>query len=115
MPVQAETTEQTFPTEADRWNGGILPTVSACAYESIDDVVARGDYQTACFSEELYTMISNLRNRAMWGANGEERPEKDSDYCRDGLCCGSLERDWGTENVSCDRILKDGDVACLSK
>ena len=92
-----------------------LPTVSACAYESIDDVVARGDYQTACFSEALYTMISNLRNRAMWGANGEERPEKDSDYCRDGLCCGSLERDWGTENVSCDRILKDGDVACLSK
>ncbi|MBR4985887.1 MAG: hypothetical protein IKY83_09120 [Proteobacteria bacterium] len=124
-------------TDADCRSGYqclMIPTVSACAYESFEDVVKRGDFKKACLALETYKLIEELRNIAYWGMdkNGDTidvtgfqngqlvkatevaRPTADSDYCRDGLCCGSLERDWATENASCDRVFEhNDDDACV--
>ena len=90
-----------------------LPSVAPCAYESIEEVIARGDYKTACMSKETYDMIVGLRNLNYWDGDEANRPKPEDDVCRDGLCCGSLERDWVKENVSCDRIFEDGDAVCI--
>ncbi|MBQ9242107.1 MAG: hypothetical protein IJ165_02580 [Proteobacteria bacterium] len=90
-----------------------IPTEAPCAYEEVNDVIARGQYKTACIAEETYNTIVRARNLAHFGEDGTERPTKESEHCRDGLCCGSLERDWKTENVSCDRIFEGGEAVCI--
>ena len=91
-----------------------IPTRAACAYEEVADVIAQGEFKTACLAEGTFAELVKDRNVAQFGdAEGTVRPKESDERCQKGLCCGSLERDWQTVNVSCNSIIENGDAACL--
>ena len=90
-----------------------IPTRAACAYEEVADVIAQGEFKTACLAEATFEEVVKDRNVAQFGENSDRRPQETDERCQKGLCCGSLERDWQTVNVSCNSIIENGDAACL--